>query len=134
LSNSSDVTGWFILAITFYFFIMFIALAGIDLLKYYVDDFIKYKSKDMTGNTIGLTEKECIDDDIAHNSNEEDDVGTAATEFRDIQNKKDELTEKYSSTIVSASNSIKIISDIIFPLALWCFGSLKLFSFLQCSY
>ena len=87
----------------------------------------------MTGDTLGLTENECIQDDIAHKSNE-DDIGTTATEFKDIQTKKGALSERYSSKLVSASNTIKIIWEIIFPIALWCFGSVKLYNFLLCNY
>lgn len=124
------MTGWFVLAITFYFFVIFFIFGGIEIIRYYLNDLIKFKSKNMIGDTLGLTEKECIEDDIAHNTNEEE-VGTTNTEFRDIQNKKVMLSEKYSSTFLSISNTVKITSEVIFPIVLWCFGSLKLYIFLE---
>jgi len=111
---------------------MFLIFGGVDLVKYYLNDFIQFRSKNMTGGTIGLTEEECIQDDVAHNSNEEN-VGTTRAEFRDIQNKKRELSEKYSSKFVSISNAIKIIFEFIFPITLWFLGSIKLYSFLTCT-
>ena len=132
LTNSSHITGWFILVITLYFFAMFLILGGGELVKHYLNDFIKFKSKGVAGNTLGLTEEECIQDDIAHNSNEED-IGTTRSEFRDIQNKKSELSQQYSSKFISISNTIKIISEFIFPIILCLFGSLKLYVFLECA-
>lgn len=133
LSNNSHVTGWFILAITFYFFAMFFIFGIVELIKYYLPDIVIFQSKNIIGNTLGLTEKECVEDDAAHNLNE-DDVGTARTEYRDIQNQKNALSSKYHSIFIFVSNALMIFLELIFPIALWCFGSFKLYIFLEYAY
>ena len=131
LTNNSDVAGWFVFVITLYFFVVFLVNTGIELIKYYFNSFIIFKSKHFTGDVIGLTERDCIADDLAHNSNEED-VGNTRSEYRDIQNKKKELSAKSRSIFIFISNSTTIIFEAIFPIVLWCFGSWELYNFLIC--
>ncbi|ELB2274827.1 hypothetical protein QNZ94_004521 [Vibrio parahaemolyticus] len=130
LSNNSHITGWFVLAITLYFFVMFVITGGIEITKYYLGDFIQYKSKNLTGNTIGLTEDECISDDQLHNSVDDEEVGSVRAEFQDIQNKKKQISETYSKAFISVSNIMILCFEIMFPAVLWLFGSVKLYQYL----
>lgn len=111
LSAKPYVAGWFILAITGYFFLILLVLSALDLIKYYLPFHITSKSSTLTGDFIGLSEDECL----PHQELHPEQVGTPFSELGDIQRKKAALSDMYSSKYTHIHNFVTISFDMIFP-------------------
>ena len=114
LSKNETMAGWFVLAVTAYFLISFIISSVIEVIQYYLPTLIGRKTANTTGDIIGLTADECFP---AHEHEYYDqDAGTTSGEMNDIKRKNEEITYKYKSNFVRASNLVKLITDFVFPI------------------
>lgn len=115
LSGSPEVFGWFLFSITFYFFITSLVLVVLDLIKHYLPYIVIKKGANVTGSVIGLTEEECQSENFEHYLDQPE-VGTAHSEFQDIQRQRKYIEVSYNSKYIKLANSTKLLFDILFPL------------------
>ena len=54
LTAKPEITGWFLLAATGYFFATFFVSGLLELIRFYLPKYINIKSKSFTGNVLGL--------------------------------------------------------------------------------
>ena len=117
LSGKPEVFGWFLLAVTGYFLITSLALAILDLIKYYLPYFIVKKGANVTGSVIGLTEDECQSENF-ENYLDRQEAGTVSSELRDIQRQRQNIEANYNSRYVKLANATKLLFDLAFPIIL----------------
>lgn len=119
LSMNSSITGWFIVAVAFYFFLKFITLSILEIIDHFRPSIIKFKTNTTTGDMIGLTATEC--NEVLQNENdfENADLGTPFGEIKDIDRKNKMIENKYKRNYVSIHNFVVYVMDFIFPILLW---------------
>ena len=128
LSKNETMAGWFVLAVTAYFLVSFMISSIIEIIQYYLPTLIGRKTAKTTGDVIGLTEDECFPE---HEQEYFDsDAGTTSGEVNDIRRKNQEITYKYKSNFVRASNLVKLITDFVFPIVLSVISLVLLYCFL----
>lgn len=84
LSAKPTVTGWFLVAASAYFFLLTLTIGALDILKYKHPDIVRRLSRNLTGDALGLTEEECLQDNYQPHYIDEAEVGTSHQEFQDI--------------------------------------------------
>ncbi|MBV1929160.1 MAG: hypothetical protein KUG81_06565 [Gammaproteobacteria bacterium] len=131
LTAKPEITGWFLLAVSIYFFAIFLVIGCLELISFYLPKYINIKSRSFTGNVLGFTEDECHSDEEAHHLDERE-AGTVYSEHQDIQEQKKELEKAYTSNFIFVSNTLKITLDYLLPLLLFIFGAFYLISYLLC--
>ena len=129
LSSNPKVTGWFILAVSLYFLATVLIYGSLDLIKYYLPNYIGYKTKNLTGSTIGLTEEECVYHNQPHYLDQPE-VGTTSAELADITQQKIDTEKQYNSRFIKLSNFSKISFDFALPVIFNIIASYALFNFL----
>lgn len=90
LSSYPKVAGWFILAVTVYFFLTSLLYGTLDLIKHYLPTIILNKTQNLSGSILGLTEEECVTNNKSHYI-EQPEVGTTSAELADIREQKVEI-------------------------------------------
>lgn len=115
LSGKPEVFGWFLLAVTGYFLITSLALAALDLIKYYLPYFIVKKGANVTGSVIGLTEDECQSENFEHHLDHPE-AGTVSSELRDIQSQRKSIEASYHSRYIKLANATRLLFDLAFPI------------------
>ncbi len=126
LSENETVAGWFIFAITAYFLLVFFINSIIELSKYYIPTLLAHKTKNTTGDMIGLTKDEYYAENYRDYSNIETTDGDG--ELESIESKNQKIIYKYKSGFVRFSNTVNLTSiafSIIFGVIsifyLYCF-------------
>jgi hypothetical protein len=129
LSLNSDISGWFLLVITAYFFVNFLVTLGLEIVKDKLPDIIKLKTSKTKGGTIGLTQQEIHEQ---NQFNEIDDylVGTVPGEVKDIEIRKQEITTSYINIYGYIHNSWIYLIDYILPIFLCLYSIYSLRNFL----
>lgn len=126
LDGKEAVFGWFIFAISAYFLTRFIALSAIELVQYYLPDFISTKISKTTGDTIGLTADECF-----KNEHEDDyEIGTASGEIHEINKKNEIIQRTYKVRFVKFSNGVTLFFELLGPVIFSILSITLLYGFL----
>ncbi|MBQ4810114.1 hypothetical protein J8M20_02150 [Pseudoalteromonas luteoviolacea] len=128
LSKNETMAGWFVLAVTAYFLISFLIYSTIEVIEYYLPSLIGRKTANTTGDIIGLTADECYPDH--ENEYYDEDAGTPNGEMNDIKRKNKEITYKYESNFVRASNFVNLTMGLIFPIVFSLISLTLLYCFL----
>ncbi len=136
LEGKECIVGWFLFIITFYLTIHFVVLVGFDLIKFFKDSIISKKSKNLRGDTIGLTYEEIGEEydrqnEYLENNNFDEHAGTLGAEAEDIHRKIQKLKDDFDITYVSIYNKIDIVFNGIVPFALSIIGLWYLYCFLK---
>ena len=133
LSAKPTVTGWFLVAATAYFFLLTLTIGALDILKYKQPAIIRRLSKNLTGDTLGLTEDECLQDNYQPHYLDETEVGTSHQEFQDIQRKRTELDKRVSSSHQTAYDWLMLSFYYLLPIVLYAASQWYLVRFLLCA-
>lgn len=131
LSNAPDITGWFLLAITLYFLLKFLASAILEIVNYHLPEIIGIKTKNTTGNIIGLTLDECFKSYENHENLNNAEMGTVHGEQQDIQEKNQNIAIKIRKNFVFLNNIYTYAINILLPTGLCVVGIGYLFMFLK---
>lgn len=126
LSQNEEVTGWFILAVSLYFFVRFMLLSLVETLQYYLPSLISNRTSKTIGNTIGLTAEEC---DPPFDESEYE-PGTTHGERFEIDRKNERITYRYKSGFVKVANAITWLLELVFPAMISAVSVYCLWSFL----
>ncbi len=126
LSQNSTITGWFILAVTFYFLFKFFITAILEIIQHSLPFIIYKKISKTTGDTIGLTADECFTP-----RSDDEDIGTHIGELKEISSKNEKISYKYKRSYITLSNLTVISVDFVFPVVLWLISIYYLHSFLR---
>ena len=126
LSNNQEILGWFILFITLILLFNYGVIAVLELIEYFLPSLIKKKTDKTTGDTLGLTPKECIqsqEEQEFHDNNS--DIGTPEQELENINRKNTKIIYDYKNTYIKTHDLVVIMFELIAPL---------IFSFISISY
>ena len=135
LSGNPSVTGWFLVTAATYFFVLTFTIGVLDILKYKQPAIVKRLSKNLTSNTLGLTEQECFQDEYQSQSHylDQEEVGTTHQELQDIQRQRSEIDNKISNSHQTAYDWLIISFYFLLPLALYAVSQWYLIRFLLCA-
>ena len=131
LSNSSKTTGWFILAVSLYYFIRFFISSILQIINHLLPHLIRIKTNKTTGEIFGSTASECHEALCANDSCQDEDLGTIHGELNDIENKNQIIEFKYKRNYIKIHNFTVYVMDFAFPIILWCAGCKYLYFFLM---
>ena len=134
LSGNSTVIGWFLVAATSYFFVLTFILGILDILKYKKPSIVNRLSKNLTGNTLGLTEQECFQDEYQTQSLSPDQerVGTTGQELQDIQHQRSRIDNKVTNYLQTAYDWLIISFYFLLPVVLYMISQCYLIRLLLC--
>jgi len=113
LTANTDAVGWFLVVISIYLLVHFMVYGYLEIYKSYLPYQISNKSKDVTGNTIGLTESEIYNEN--RDQFDQYQPGTTSQELEDIQENKKFISNTYKRKYRLISNRLMLLLEIIFP-------------------
>ncbi|MGR5150134.1 hypothetical protein ACQKP8_26760 [Photobacterium alginatilyticum] len=132
LSQSKNVSGWFILAVSMYFLAKFTILATLEVVRKNLPWLIGIKTRNTQGETLGLTYEECHQElDRCCNEDTDEGLGTLFGELKEIDRKKESIAYSYKTGYVKAYNFWLYSIDFIFPLIFGVFSLHSLYMFLS---
>ncbi len=133
--HTPKILGWFLFAITAVLFINFVLMLVLDLRKHHKKSIIKSKSKNLTGDTIGLT-LEDIDKEYSRQEEyyeymtDDDRRGTISDELDDIRQKIKALEKEFDIKQLNIHYKIELFFNGALPINLAIAGIIFLFCFL----
>jgi hypothetical protein len=130
LSGNPSITGWFLVAVSSYFFMLTFTTGLLDIFKYKQPALVQRLSKNLTGDTIGLTEQECLQDNYQPHHLDEAEVGTTHQELQDIQRQKSEIDNKVNSVYQTAYDGLMISIYFVLPVVFFIVSHWYLVNFL----
>lgn len=133
LSGNPTVTGWFLVAAAAYFLLLTLTIGALDILKYKQPAIVQRLSRNLTGDTLGLTEEECLKDNYQSHHLDEAEVGNSHQEFQDIQRQKSEIDNKVSSSYLVAYDWLILSFYYFLPIIFYAVSQLYLVKFLLCA-
>jgi hypothetical protein len=126
LSKNETMAGWFILATSLYFLIIFIIFSTLEIIQYYIPYLISKKTAKTTGDTIGLTIEECSPE----YESDDPDIGTPSGEEKEINTKNQKITYQYKNNFIRFSNLVKLFIEVVFPIIFGLISLWLLYGFL----
>ena len=130
LSNNQEVLGWFIFFITVVLLLNFVIVAVLELIEYYLPSLIKKETDKTTGDTLGLTPEECMQDQVISNQQNEA-IGTPTQELEDINRKNTIIAHNYKSTYIKSHNIMVFVFEFFSPIIFSIFGMYFLYRYLS---
>jgi hypothetical protein len=132
LSSNPKVLGWFILLISLYFFLKFLASTILDIIEYHLPELINKKAQNTTGEILGLTAHECYEAQYErYEQYATEDIGTPQGELSDIRLKNQAINLGYNKSFIKLRNVTTYTVDIVMPFALWVAGTIYLYRYLN---
>lgn len=133
LSANPTVTGWFLVAATAYFFLLTFTFGALDILRYRQPAIVRRLSRNLTGDTLGLTEEECFQGNDQPHHLDESEVGTSHQEFQDIQRQRSEIDSNVRSSHQTAYDWLILSFYYLLPIFLYVVSQWYLVGFLLCA-
>lgn len=133
LSANPTVTGWFLVAATAYFFLLTFTFGALDILRYRQPAIVRRLSRNLTGDTLGLTEEECLQGNDQPHHLDESEVGTSHQEFQDIQRQRSEIDSNVRSSHQTAYDWLILSFYYLLPIFLYVVSQWYLVGFLLCA-
>ena len=133
LSANPTVTGWFLVAATAYFFLLAFTFGALDILRYRQPAIVRRLSRNLTGDTLGLTEEECFQGNDQPHHLDESEVGTSHQEFQDIQRQRSEIDSNVRSSHQTAYDWLILSFYYLLPIFLYVVSQWYLVGFLLCA-
>lgn len=87
----------------------FVLLSAVELIKYYLPNFIFTMTSKTTGNTLGLTSDECFANEYSNDY----EIGTVSGEIHEINKNNEELHRKYNVRFIKFSNFLTLTFEFV---------------------
>lgn len=125
-TSNNVVVGWFLAALTAYFLVVFFVYSAKEFYHYLLPWRIAKRTKNITGNIIGLTEEDIFRD--LHEPNNDD--GTVSGEWKEIQENRKKEERKLTLFDLKIGNRIYIALEVLLPVIFGVFSLILLVKFL----
>jgi hypothetical protein len=114
LTNNKDILGWFIFYIALFLLFKYIIKSVLQIIESFLPSLIKMKTDKTTGDTIGLSQNECIQ--AQGEEDEHNNIGTVMGELEEINTKNENIVLHNKHKFIIAHNIVVITSDFIAPI------------------
>jgi len=132
LTSSPKTLGWFLFGITVVLFINFLVVVILDCIKYFKNNLLSINSKNLTGDTVGLTYSEIGEEyERTKEYSQEDKQGTLGEEAEDIHRKFKVLEADFDKRHLNSSNIAELFFNVFSPIVLAIVSSGYLSCFLN---